>query len=141
VIANAKAFARALADEGLGVEGDPAVDFTETHQVIVRVGYAQGCQVARKLEEANIICNYQAIPGDEGFTSSSGLRMGVAEMTRFGMKEDDFRALAPLLAEAIRSDKNLADQVARFRQGFLQMQYCLDDETLKPLKTELLATF
>jgi aminomethyltransferase len=38
VIANAKAFARALEAEGLDVAGDPAIDFTETHQVIVRVG-------------------------------------------------------------------------------------------------------
>ena len=33
VIANAKAFARALHDAGLDVAGDPAVDYTETHQV------------------------------------------------------------------------------------------------------------
>ena len=33
VIANAKAFARALHERGVSVAGDPAVDFTETHQV------------------------------------------------------------------------------------------------------------
>ena len=42
VIANAKAFAVALHDAGLDVAGDPAVQYTETHQVVVRVGYGQG---------------------------------------------------------------------------------------------------
>ena len=79
VIANAKAFAKALVDEGLEVEGDPEVGYTETHQVVVFVGYAQGCAVAKELEESNIILNYQAIPSDESFTSSSGLRMGILQ--------------------------------------------------------------
>ena len=73
----AKAFAKALVDEGLEVQGDPEVGYTETHQVVVVVGYAQGCAVAQELEESNIIVNFQAIPSDESFTSSSGLRMGV----------------------------------------------------------------
>ena len=59
VVRNAKAFARALADHGVAVEGDPAVSFTETHQVIVNVGYARGCEVADNLEKNNIIVNYQ----------------------------------------------------------------------------------
>jgi len=141
VIGNAKAFARALRHQGLAVEGDPAVDFTETHQVIVRVGYAKACQIAQDLEDNNIVVNYQAIPGDESFTSSSGLRLGVAEMTRFGMKEADFEALAPLLADAIRGGKHVADEVARFRENFQTMQYCFDDPILEPLKRQLLETF
>ena len=58
-MANAKAFARALHDAGLDVQGDPAVDYTETHQVIVRVGYGRGHEMATRLEDSNIICNYQ----------------------------------------------------------------------------------
>ncbi|MEE2717051.1 MAG: glycine cleavage system aminomethyltransferase GcvT [SAR324 cluster bacterium] len=127
VIANAKAFAKALADEGLGVQGDPEVGYTETHQVVVVVGYAQGCAVAQEMEESNIIVNYQAVPSDESFTSSSGLRMGVAEMTRFGMKEDDFREFAPLFVEAVQG-KNVGEEVARFRERFQSMHYCFDSE-------------
>jgi glycine/serine hydroxymethyltransferase len=141
VIANAKAFARALVDQGVRVEGDPAVDYTETHQVLVRVGYARGCEMAQQLENSNIIVNYQALPGDESFTSSSGLRLGVSEMTRFGMKETDFEAFASLFAAAVRGDKTVGEEVARFRDGFLDMHYCFDGESLAALKTELLSTF
>jgi glycine/serine hydroxymethyltransferase len=141
VLANAKALARALKEQGLDVQGDPAVDYTETHQVVVRVGYAQGCEIARRLERNNIIVNYQALPGDESFTASSGLRLGVAEMTRFGMKEADFATLAELLAEIIKRGKDLAATVSAFRRRFLQMQYCFHDRSLEPLKAKLLNTF
>ena len=127
VLTNAKAFAKALADEGLEVQGDPKLDYTETHQVVVAVGYAQGCAVAQDLEESNIIVNYQAIPSDESFTSSSGLRIGVAEMTRFGMKEADFREFAPLFVEAVQG-KNVGEEVTRFRERFQTMYFCFDTE-------------
>jgi aminomethyltransferase len=39
VVLNAKSFARALKDRGLSVEGNPALGYTETHQIIVRAGY------------------------------------------------------------------------------------------------------
>ncbi len=95
VIQNAKAFARALSDTGLAVAGDPAISFTETHQVIVKVAYAKAVEAARLLEANNIICNYQAAPDEEGFTAAGALRLGVQEMTRFGMGPEDFRHAGP----------------------------------------------
>ena len=127
VLANAKAFASALADEGIKVQGNPELGYTQTHQVVVVVGYAQGTVIAEELEASNIIVNYQAIPSDESFTSSSGLRMGVAEMTRFGMKEDDFREFATLFAEAVHG-RSVGDEVARFRKRFLNLHYCFDQD-------------
>jgi len=124
VIANAKGFARALADCGLDVAGDPAIDFTETHQVIVRVGYAKGAEIARRLEDNHIILNYQAAPDEEGFTASGALRMGVQEMTRFGMRAEDFGELARLMADCILKNARVKDQVMSLRRRFLDMQYC-----------------
>jgi aminomethyltransferase len=124
VVENAKAFARALAEAGLHVEGDPAIDFTETHQVLVRVGYDRGAEMARRLEANNVICNYQALPDDESFTASSGLRMGVAEMTRFGMEPGDFGELAGLLRDVIVDDASAAERVAAFRGRFTDLRYC-----------------
>jgi aminomethyltransferase len=142
VIANAKALACALKDEGLDVQGDPSVSYTETHQVIVRVGYARACEIARRLEQNNIIVNYQAIPGDEGFTASSGLRLGVSEMTRFGMKEKDFRAFAPLFAAVVKSGREVAGEVAKFREEFRKMHYCFEEEReMASSREKLLRTF
>ena len=138
VMANAKAFALALKERGLQVEGDPAVSHTETHQVLLRVGYARGVEMAERLEENNIIVNFQALPDDEGFTASSGLRTGVQEMTRFGMKETDFSELADYMAAVILEKKNVAREVARFRQRFTTMHYCLPEEKARPLIDKIL---
>ncbi|MBE9482985.1 MAG: glycine cleavage system protein T, partial [Chloroflexi bacterium] len=137
VIANAKAFALALKRQGLQVEGDPEVNYTETHQVILRVGYAKGVEVADRLENNNIIVNFQALPDDEAFTASSGLRTGVQEMTRFGMKEADFGQLAEHMAAVILDKKDVSQQVSSFREKFLTMQYCLPKEQAEPLVDEL----
>ncbi|MGD8251409.1 MAG: glycine cleavage system aminomethyltransferase GcvT [Desulfobacterales bacterium] len=127
VVANAKAFAGALKACGLDVAGDPAIGYTETHQVIVRVGYGLGPEVARRLEENHIIVNYQAGPDEEGFTASGALRMGVAEMTRFGMGPADFETLAQLMADCILDGKSVADSVKALRASFVEMAYCFTE--------------
>jgi len=137
IILNAKAFARACKDAGLHVEGDPGTGYTETHQVLLRVGYAKAIEMAERLEKNNIIANYQALPDDEGFTASSGLRTGVQEMTRFGMKERDFPELAELMVAVILKDKNVAQEVSKFREKFLTMQYCMPESRTAPLVQEL----
>jgi aminomethyltransferase len=130
VILNAKAFAGALKDEGMDVAGDPDISYTETHQVILNVGYGKGAVIAKDLEANNIIVNYQATPREEGFTASGALRMGVSEMTRFGMKEDDFKALAVLMADLIQKNIPVKDAIIGFREKFMEMQYCFKPEDL-----------
>ena len=129
VIANAKAFARALHREGLLPEGDPAIDFSATHQVLLRGARARGEHLASRLERNNIITNPQALHDDPSFAAASGVRMGVQEMTRYGMAADDFRALAPLFAEIVRAEDaapsdRWRERVSALRAGFTRMRYC-----------------
>ena len=138
VIANAKAFARALDDCGLGVEGDPAVDYTQTHQVILSVGRGKGPEISRRLEESNVITNYQALPRDISFSDASGIRLGAQEMTRFGMREEDFGELAHYMADIILRDRQCAGQITAFRERFTTMLYCLPPAVAEPLTTRLM---
>jgi aminomethyltransferase len=124
VIANAKAFARGLRDCGLDVVGDPSIDFTETHQVLVDVGYSRGPEIAKQLEANNIICNFQANTDEEGFTASGALRTGVSEMTRFGMPAEDFRALAVLIYDVVKNNSDVADKVKALRERSGELQFC-----------------
>jgi aminomethyltransferase len=140
VITNAKAFARFLKEQGLMVEGDPRMGYTETHQVIVRVGYGKGPMVAERLEENNIIVNYQGAPDDEAFTTASCLRMGVQEMTRFGMKEEDFAQLAEYTGQVILHHRSVAKEVSQFRKRFTEMKYCLPEMEAASLVERLLET-
>ncbi len=137
VISNARTFARALADSGLSVAGDPEDGYTQTHQVLLEVGFARGQEIAKRLEENNIITNYQAAPDEEGFTASGAIRMGVAEMTRFGMGAGDFTVLAGFISEVVRDGKDIKDKIKKFRSGFLDMQYCFDENKIGPLIEKL----
>ena len=127
VMENAKHFARCLAYEGLDVAGDPKMDYTETHQVIVKVGYARGPEIAERLEANNIICNYQATPEEEGFSASGALRMGVNEMTRFGFGKDEFAQLAHLIAECVLHNACVKEEVKQLRAGHTDMRFCFSD--------------
>ena len=129
VVNGAKMLAKALAEEGLAVEGDPAIGYTETHQVVVAVGYGQGAEVAERLEQNNIIVNYQATPDEEGFTASGALRMGVSEMVRFGFGEAEFKQTANLIARCIKGEA-VKEEVAAFRKNYQTMHYCFDDKTV-----------
>lgn len=137
VIANAKAFARALSDSGLKVAGDPAIDFTETHQVVVHVGYGRGAETARRLEANNIICNYQASTDEEGFTASGALRLGVSEMTRFGMEEEDFRELAGLMHDVVVNNSTVTDKVKAFRKRFSELRFCFNGDEFDDVMRKL----
>ncbi len=131
VVSNAKSFAKSLKAAGLDVAGDPANDYTETHQVIVNVGYGAGPDVAMRLERSNIICNYQATPEEEGFTASGALRMGVNEMTRFGFGPKEFEQLANILADCILRGREVKEDIVRLRAGYQQMHYCFDEEQVR----------
>ncbi len=128
VLANAKALAEALSESGLDIAGDPEVGYTQTHQVVLNVGYSKAPEVAKRLEDNNIIVNYQAGPEEEGFTASGYLRMGVAEMTRFGMEQEDFHQLALLIRDVIIQQKNVRENVVGLRSRFTDMMYCFSDK-------------
>ncbi len=139
VCSNAKAFARSLKDNGVQVEGDEKDGFTETHQVLMRVReFGLGNEIARRLEENNIVTNYQALPDDETFLEASGIRMGVQEMTRFGMEEKDFDVLSGLIADVVIRNKNIKEDVKEFRKNFLEMKFCLPPKDAVPLASKIL---
>lgn len=128
VVENAKHFAKALKAQGLDVAGDPTIDYTETHQVIVSVGYGVGPEIAERLEQNNVIVNYQATPDEEGFTASGALRMGVNEMTRFGFGKKEFSKLAELIADCVLRGKDIIEDVEKLRSEYTEMRYCFSDD-------------
>ena len=141
VRANARAFAKALHAHGVPVEGDPGDGYTETHQVILRVkAFGPGMEIARRLETNNVLTNYQALPDDATFLESSGIRLGVQEMTRFGMKEKDFDALAGLMSDVIVRNRPARDEVARYRENFLTMGFSIPPAEALPLAARILSS-
>jgi glycine hydroxymethyltransferase len=62
------------------------------------------------------------VPGDTDPRNPSGLRIGVPEMTRFGMDERAMGELAQLMHDAIRA-KDVKAQVHALRGQFVEMKY------------------
>ena len=122
IVRNAQALGSSLDELGTPVE---ARDFgyTKSHTIAVDVSqWGGGVEVAKRLEASDIIVNYNMIPGDADPRNPSGLRVGVPEMTRFGMDERAMGELAQLIHDAIRG-KNVKDQVHALRARFLEMKY------------------
>lgn len=122
IVRNAQALGRALSDQGVPVEAKD-FGFTRSHQIAVDVSkFGGGVEVALRLEAQNVIVNYNMLPGDRDPRNPSGLRIGVQEMTRFGMKEAEMGELGALIADAVRG-KAVKDVATRLRQRFAEMQY------------------
>ena len=91
----------------------------------------------QRLEADDIICNYRAAPEEEGFTAAGALRLGVAEMTRFGMQAANFETLAQLMADVIARDQTVQAEVNALRRRHLKMRHCFEDGELDGLLQQL----
>lgn len=127
IIKNAKALAKKLDELGFDVIGKNK-GYTESHQVLLNVSKQGGGNiVANKLEEQNIILNKNIIPNDrtDDPDNPSGIRIGVQEMTRYGMKESDMDRVAELIAENIMDNKEIKDRVIELRNNFKTIKFLI----------------
>ena len=131
IVRNAKAFAEALAEEGFKIPREH-LGFTQSHTFVVDMReLGGGAKVAKLLENANIVLNKNLLPWDppEAVKNPSGLRIGVQEMTRFGMKEGDFKELAGFFRDVLIEGKDpteIRKKVIEFRGNFLEVKYGYD---------------
>jgi glycine hydroxymethyltransferase len=131
IVKNAKALANSLASYGFNVVGEH-LGYTKSHQVAVNVrNLGGGTLVAKTLEEANIIVNKNLLPDDppEAVGDPSGIRIGVQEMTRYGMKEGEMQEIALLMKELLVDKKDIKEvkkKVIEIRSEFLEIKYALD---------------
>jgi glycine hydroxymethyltransferase len=114
IVANSKAFAAALAEEGFrNVSGG-----TENHMVLVDLrefdAELTGKLAQEVLDRAGITTNRNTIPDDpRSAFITSGLRVGTAAQTTAGMKEREFATIAALMARTLRQrdDESALNQV------------------------------
>ncbi len=132
IIRNAKALANALAEEGFKVVAEHK-GFTESHQVLIDLPEIGGLKAEKMLEEAGILVNRNLLPWDKergrDFRDPSGIRLGVQEVTRLGMKENDMKEIAEFMADVLlrgKDPKSVARKVAEFRREFTEIHYSFD---------------
>jgi len=96
--------------------------------------FGDGGTIEKDLERANIILNRQLLPGDikagRHYMHPSGVRIGVPETTRLGMKESEMKEIANFIKKVV-IDKQIPEKVARdvgeFRKQFQKVQYAFDN--------------
>ncbi|MFN3621447.1 MAG: serine hydroxymethyltransferase [Nitrososphaerales archaeon] len=135
VIKNAKALAQALYDKGLEVLGANK-GFTKSHQIVLDVTkYGDPGTLEKQLEASNIIVNRQLIPGDikagRNYMHPGGLRLGVSEVTRLGMKEEEMKNIAEFIKLVVVDKAELRlvrERVKEFRRNYQRVHYAFESE-------------
>ena len=97
VVLNSKAFAQALKEEGF----DLVSGGTDNHLALIdlRPMNITGKEMETRLDQVHITVNKNAIPNDPQKPSlTSGIRVGAPAVTTRGLKEDDMRHVAHLMA-------------------------------------------
>ena len=132
-VANAQAFAAALAAEGFDVLAESR-GYTASHQVLTRHGELDsgaGAKAADLLEQAGIITNMNMLPGDTKAMTPSGLRLGVQELTRVGMGTDEMVDVARFYARVLlngEDPKSVKNDVRDFKSNYQVIRYCFNEE-------------
>ena len=109
-VANARAFAAGLIDNGI----DVLTGGTDVHLVLVDLTATglDGKTAEERLEQVGITVNRNAIPFDERPPMNpSGLRIGTPALTTRGLGEDEMREIAEVIAIAL-SDRFDAEREA-----------------------------
>lgn len=133
IVANARAFAAALASEGFDVLAEER-GYTASHQVLTRHGELDsgaGAKAAAKLEDAGIITNMNMLPGDTKAMSPSGLRLGVQELTRVGFGVDEMQDVASFYGRVLLKNEDPAAvkaDVHALKSEHQIIRYCFNEE-------------
>jgi len=119
VVANARALARKIMDEGFRV----ITGGTDTHLMLIDV-FAQGIlgsEAENALGQAGITVNKNAIPFDSNPPlKPSGIRIGTPALTTRGMKEKEMVQTGVWIVEALNNSKD-AQALARIRKQVLEL--------------------
>jgi len=133
VVVNAQTLAVKLAGLGEKVLGEKN-GYTKSHQVALDITkYSDGGIIEKLLEEQNIICNREPIPGDlqagRHYTNPGGIRLGVAELTRLGMGKSEMKEVAEIVHVALGGTKKreVVSRIKEMRKGFQKVKYSFRD--------------
>ncbi|KFA62042.1 hypothetical protein S40285_02098 [Stachybotrys chlorohalonatus IBT 40285] len=111
VIANAKTLETKFKELGHKL----VADGTDSHMVLVdlRQHNLDGARVEAVLEQINIACNKNAIPGDKSALTPCGIRIGTPAMTSRGFGEKDFERVASYIDASIKIAKEVQGELPK----------------------------
>jgi glycine hydroxymethyltransferase len=105
VVKNAKALANKLLEYGFNLVSGG----TDNHLILIdlRNKNVPGRKLAKALDRARIVTNYNTVPGDPAPPSNpSGLRIGTPAITTRGMKEPEAEQVAAFINKVVENIDN-----------------------------------
>jgi glycine hydroxymethyltransferase len=107
VVKNAKALEKKFKELGHVLVSDG----TDSHMVLLdlRPHKLDGARIEMVLEQMNITCNKNAVPGDKSALTPGGLRVGTPAMTSRGFGEKDFEKVASYIDESVKIARKVQD--------------------------------
>lgn len=128
IVENAIGLADAL--EGLGI---PVVrtsaGTTKSHTILIKTQTLnqKARDIARRMEDCGVIAGSTLLPIEQG---GEGIRLGVQEITRLGLKSGDLASLAQLIRDSIldSSIEDVRQRVEQFSASLVKCHYCQCDE-------------
>jgi len=105
IIKNAKTLETEFKKQGYKL----VADGTDTHMVLLdlRPVAIDGARIEAVLEQVNIACNKNSVPGDKSALTPGGIRIGTPAMTSRGMGEQDFARIAGYIDRCIKLAKEV----------------------------------
>jgi len=114
VVRNAQTLAKALDDEGFPV-ACPHLGYTRSHQILLyHDDLKEGAAVTKRLEKANIIAD-------------KGVRLGVCEATRRGMKGEEMQKIATFIKRVVvdkEDPKRIKREIVNFVKEYQEAKFC-----------------
>lgn len=133
IVKNSRALAQALHEKGFNVLGEKK-GFTRSHLLVADITkYGDGKTIEKRLEDSNIILNRNLLPYDikagRHFEAPGGIRAGVSEVTRLGMKEQEMEEIAELMTRVVvKGDdpRKVSADVADFRKEYQRVHFAFE---------------
>jgi glycine hydroxymethyltransferase len=127
-VKNAQIAGQSLCENGVKVLCE-SKGFTMSHQIAVDVcDLGGGRQIAKDLEDANIILNKNLLPYDDQTNrdNPSGVRIGFQDVTRRGFRENDIKHLCDLMLSVMKGKRKPAEvklDVIALKKEFNRVKY------------------
>lgn len=111
VIKNAKAIEVELKKLGYKL----VADGTDSHMVLIDLRSKQldGARIEAVLEQVNIACNKNSIPGDKSALTPYGIRIGAPAMTTRGFGESDFERVGRYFDQCMKLSRRVQDALPK----------------------------
>ncbi|KIW69111.1 serine hydroxymethyltransferase, cytosolic [Phialophora macrospora] len=111
VLKNAKALEIEFKELGYKL----VADGTDSHMVLLdlRPQALDGARLEAVLEQINIACNKNSIPGDKSALTPYGIRIGAPAMTSRGFGEEDFKRVARYIDQSIKLCKKVQGELPK----------------------------